>query len=340
MKEELIKFLQEKQIPGDWLHIANTFQVLGTNKRKSDIVRKLWNKYHPKTSEVPDTEWEVYPTESVNFVQAGYDISTPSYITTTTSSNTSKKKSSKKGIHLVIGCMHIPFHNKILLKKLVEFIEDSQDIIKGFHLIGDTLDLKSLSAHDEKTIDLSGLTLGKEYAEANKVFDILDSVLPEGIKKTFLYGNHEDRYLRHISNIKNYKTADAIQSPEQALDLERRGYIIKNNWKEDFIQVGKYQLLHGISLSVNPSKTHVEKLRSSCIFAHTHRINQYYEGWLHGLNIGMMGDMDSKGFSYCSRVERAFWKNGFGIINVSGKHSQAEVVVCENDGFFYNGKRY
>jgi len=53
-----------------------------------------------------------------------------------------------------------------------------------------------------------------------------------------------------------------------------------------------------------------------------------------------MADINSDGFKYCSRVERQGWTNAFGIINVQGDYSQAELIICEDNGFFYNGKRY
>lgn len=246
----------------------------------------------------------------------------------------------QNGFHLVLGCVHIPYENKILLRKLFELIEDNRDKIIGFHLIGDFMDLKSLSSHDDKTIDFQSPTLGQEYNAGNLILDQLDNILPHDISKTFIYGNHEDRFFRYTSNVKNYKTADAMQSPTFALKLKERGYKVLENWKEDYIKIGKYQLFHGIACTTNSSKTHVDKLRSSCIFAHTHRIGQHYEGWLHGVNIGTLGDLDSKGFSYLSRVERSTWKNGFGVINTQGSVNQAEVIVCENNGFFFNGKRY
>lgn len=342
MNKELIKFLQEKQSKGGWLAIANQFNVEGTNKEKSDYVRRLWKKYKPTTTSTTYTSGVEPYVINMKTTSSTYIMSQEELERLQWKHNVLNKVVLTKsdGIHIALGCVHVPFHNKVLLGKLLQFIENQKDNIKGFHLIGDFLDMKSLSSHEDKTIDLLGLTLGKEYDAGNKVLDLIDSALPHGIQKTFLYGNHEDRYLRHISNIKNYKTADAIQSPEQALDLEGRGYTVKNNWKEDYVIIGKYQLLHGISLTVNSCKTHVEKLRSSCVFAHTHKIGQYYEGWLHGVNIGHFGDESSKGFSYLSRVERAPWKNGFGIISISGKHSQAETIVCEDNGFFYNGVRY
>lgn len=47
-KEKLINYLQEKQDPGNWLHIANQFDVTGTSKQKSDYVRRLWKSVKQK----------------------------------------------------------------------------------------------------------------------------------------------------------------------------------------------------------------------------------------------------------------------------------------------------
>lgn len=198
----------------------------------------------------------------------------------------------------------------------------------------------SISPHSEKTISLNGLTLGQEYLAGNKLLDCFDSVLPKGIIKTYLGGNHEFWHDRYVTNVKNYKLADTIPSPYDALNLVSRGYDVKKDWKEDFIVVGKYQLLHGIYTTANSCKSHIDKLRNSCLFAHTHRIGNYYENELHGVNIGCFADMNSSAFSYLSRVERRTWKNGFGIITVKDNYSQAEVIVCEDNGFFFNGKRY
>ena len=210
----------------------------------------------------------------------------------------------------------------------------------GFHLLGDYLDLKSLSSHDDKTIDKSGWTLGREYEAGNLILDMFDSILPKNIEKSFLYGNHEDRYFRYISNIKNYKTGDAILSPTQALKLKERGYNVYENWKEDFIQCGKYQIIHGVYCTQNSTKSHMDKMRTSLIFGHTHRVGQHFEGNLHSLNIGTFADINSDGFKYLSRVERQFWTNGFSIVNVHDNYSHAELITCSNNSFFWGGKKY
>lgn len=253
---------------------------------------------------------------------------------------TSLKHESLEGIHLVIGCVHVPYHNQVLVDAILQLIKDHYDKVIGFHIIGDFLDLESLSSYNKDNKDISGLTLGKEYYSGNQILDLFDSALPPNITKTFIYGNHEARYIKVCNDVKTYKFADALKSPEEGLKLTDRGYTVLTNWQEDFVQVGKYQIFHGIYCTQNPSKSHIDKIKQSCIFAHTHRISQHYEGCLHGLNIGTLCDIESNGFKYLSRVERSFWKNGFGIVNVNNIGSQAEVIVCENNHFFFGGKKY
>jgi len=54
--KELKKFLKEKQEPGNWLEIANTFNVEGTKKQKSDYVRRLWKKVRSEGHHIQDVE--------------------------------------------------------------------------------------------------------------------------------------------------------------------------------------------------------------------------------------------------------------------------------------------
>lgn len=251
-----------------------------------------------------------------------------------------KKVNTGDGIHIVLGCVHVPYHNKILLNSLLKFIQDYNDKIVGFHLIGDFLDLESLSSHNKDIVDRKGITLGGEYAEGNKVLDIIEAHLPENIKKTYIYGNHEDRYFRYINDVKNAKIGDSLLSPDKGLKLRERGYIVKTSWKEDYVTIGKYQIFHGIFCTQAPAKSHITKIKTSCIFAHTHRIDEYYEKDLHGLNIGSFADFNSDGFSYLSRLERMSWKNGFAIVHEFNGDAQASIIVCNNNSFYYGGKKY
>lgn len=279
MIEELKRHLQSVgKTDESWLDLAKRFNILpnGTNKQRSDKVRRVasninWNKnvlINTPLDQQPDNIFNQNSITSTGILPP-YGSIGDCIIDNPFSSQRDwrdqlnetkskewdefrKWKESKNittikkvnGIHIILPDIHVPYHNKELLVKLASFIQDNKHQIIGFHLIGDYLDLKSLSSHDDKTIDKSGWTLGKEYEAGNLILDMFDSILPKNIQKTYLYGNHEDRYFRYISNIKNYKTADAIQSPTQALKLKERGYEVFENWKEDSVQVGKYELIH------------------------------------------------------------------------------------------------
>ena len=57
-----------------------------------------------------------------------------------------KKRFMTAGRHLVLGCMHVPFHNKRMLISILELLADKKFV--GMHLIGDYLDLNTFSSHD------------------------------------------------------------------------------------------------------------------------------------------------------------------------------------------------
>lgn len=405
MIEELKKHLQSVgKTDESWLDLAKRFNILpnGTNKQRSDKVRKVYNNitkldlvidpevrnkeiFVNKITELLCTN-KITPSEFQNYCNSYPNVPQPNTIMTTgttnlwgspsdypftapfsnpyknpyvheepakvkskdweefekwkQSKNIQPVKRSEDGMHLVIGCAHCPYENQELVVKLCSFISDYKHKIAGFHLIGDFMNMGALSPHNDKTVDLTGYTLGQEYFAGNKLLDVFDSVLPKNIRKTYLGGNHEFWYDRYVSNIKNFKTADALPSPYDALKLVQRGYEVKTDWKEDFFIVGSYHLIHGLYCSTNPCKAHIDKLRQNVLFAHTHRVGQHFEGKLHGMNIGTLADINSEGFKYSSRIERQAWNNGFGVITVQGDYSQAELIVCTDNSFTYAGKKY
>lgn len=372
MIEELKKHLQSVgKTDESWLDLAKRFNILpnGTNKQRSDKVRKIFNSLDKRVEYAPDyvsycTIYPPPPQPTITIPTSSYNIGTiwdsemKSFVPEVVgnirqsskewdefrkwkeSKNIQPVKRSEDGMHLVIGCAHCPYENQELVVKLCSFISDYKHKIAGFHLIGDFMNMGALSPHNDKTVDLTGYTLGQEYFAGNKLLDVFDSVLPKNIRKTYLGGNHEFWYDRYVSNIKNFKTADALPSPYDALKLVQRGYEVKTDWKEDFFIVGSYHLIHGLYCSTNPCKAHIDKLRQNVLFAHTHRVGQYFEGKLHGMNIGTLADINSEGFKYSSRIERQAWNNGFGVITVQGDYSQAELIVCTDNSFTYAGKKY
>lgn len=250
-----------------------------------------------------------------------------------------KKGHPHEGTHLVLGCLHVPFTNQKILNSIYQLMSDKQ--FDGLHLIGDFLDMNTLSSHDKgRFTAVPNLTLDQEYEAGNKVLDNLDALLPEHALKTYLYGNHEDRWNRYMADMQAAKTP--LISPENALQLTERGYATFTKWNKDFFVLGKHlELLHGEYYNVFCAKKHLDALRSSCVFVHTHRIQSYVEGNSAAFNIGWLGDKNSPAFGYAGRVQKSMWQNGLAVITIdeNGDYFLEQVIVC-NDKFVYGGKLY
>ena len=243
-----------------------------------------------------------------------------------------------KNRNLVIGCLHAPFHNKKIWNGILQLIKDGD--FESINLIGDILDLNSLSFHERGKYPLDGLTIQKEYKMV-EVFDELDSVIGrKKIKKRYLYGNHEARYLRHKQIPDNDKIlADA---PEDYFRLRERGYEVKTDWQDDYFKLGDYlEIFHGTLLGVNPAKRQLDKLKNSCMFAHSHRAGVHFDGNMAAYNIGCLVDIKAPVFSYAPRIIKRNWIMGFGDVTIDDNgYFYSQLVTGYNDHFYYNGKRY
>lgn len=251
------------------------------------------------------------------------------------------KRYRDEGMHIVVGCVHVPFENKRIVEGITNLIKDSGSKIQGFHIIGDFLDMNSLSSHDLGRVPIKGVSLGMEYRRGNEILEAFDKVLPKSARKTYLYGNHEDRYFRHVADIDNSRYSDALLSPTQGLKLKERGYEVKENWKEDFVNLGKLQLIHGEFCTQTPARTHLQRYKASVMFAHTHRADAHYDGNMAAFNIGWLGDKNAPAFNYVSRLTKMSWINGFGIVHIDRDgYFHSQIVTAFNNRFFYNGIQY
>ena len=246
------------------------------------------------------------------------------------------------GMHIMMGCNHVPFENKQLHKGIIELLKDYRRDIKGFHLMGDFMDINTLSSHDKgKFTAVRGLTLDDEYAAGNVLLNAFEDVLPIHCWKTYLYGNHEDRWNRWMSNMDNAKTP--LASPTVALNLLERGYQVKDRWSQDFFTIGtNFEIFHGIYFSVHCAKAHLDKLPNSCAFVHTHRSQVYREGQRAAYNIGSCADFNSKAFGYATRPMKAQWSNGFAInmVDSNGVSNVTQIHVNPDGKFYFGGKQY
>ena len=103
--------------------------------------------------------------------------------------------------------------------------------------------------------------------------DDIDNALgkyKKSCKKYFLYGNHEDRYFREVAKGDKAKYGSALLNPTEALKLQKRGYEVKDNWKDDFFTLGEHlDIIHGIYCNVHSAKKHLRRNWSLCyVWAH------------------------------------------------------------------------
>ena len=248
----------------------------------------------------------------------------------------------QEGMHILLGCNHVPFHHKALHRNIIELIKDHKDKIKGFHLLGDFLDLNPLSGHDRgKFTVVRGLTLNDEYFVGNELLDDFDRVLPKDCWKTYLYGNHEDRYNRWMSVMDNAKTP--IVSPEDGLRLWNRGYNVKTNWSQDYVTIGNdFDVFHGIYYNIHNAKKHLDTFGRNCAYVHTHRVQSYRDGRLAAHNIGTCANLKHKVFNYAPRATKSSWSNGFAInmVDELGNSHITQIVPDDLGRFYFGGKMY
>lgn len=342
--------------------IADTLFMTNVSERELQRIREAKRAYKQElksTKKTPTAKPTIDPTFEAQFKlmaeQLGYTKpeSTPastSKITAESNPFLAKKQAhiaqtpplhKQVGMHILIGCNHVPFHNVELHNGLINLLKDYKSQVKGFHLMGDFLDLNALSSHDKgKFTAVPGLTLDQEYKAGNVLLDEFDAVLPKKAWKTYLYGNHEDRWNRWMKQHDNSKTP--LASPTDALDLVNRNYQVKNSWSQDYFTIGKHlDILHGIYFSIHCAKAHMDKLRGSCAFVHTHRIQQYIEGNMGSFNIGAGADFSSPAFNYATRPMKASWQNGFAIVMVDEDGSyHLTQIICQEGRFFFGGKKY
>lgn len=242
-------------------------------------------------------------------------------------------RNSKDRKIIVLPCVHVPFQNREFLDKAIKLAGDIQ--VEEVVIAGDFIDCNALGDFERGKLSRTGITLEEEYFEANLVLDKIDLAVPDA-KKTYLFGNHENRYWRWKNDVNNSKYGD-IMNPIRALKLEDRGYNVLSDYKNDYYEVGSLQIFHGEYYNIHVAKKNLDTFRRNNMFAHTHRVQYYREGDFGSWNIGWMGDKNSPAFEYATRAMKESWANAFSLITIDS-HEKHHVKIIEYiNGAFYNG---
>lgn len=361
MKEKLIEFLIEnnvlengfKSIPYTWLDLAIKFKIKEgyTNKQRSKSANDIWRSYKKYTSlslksGILDTAYNSlqrdidgeYRSKGLTLEQLKQVSKVSDEISDKFILNIKKQFYKKDGKYLIMGCVHAPFYNLNLMKATLKLMDNIE--FDGIILNGDFLDLNSLSFHDRGRLPIKNINLGVEYDLSNKLLNEIEYRLSKNAIKYYLYGNHEDRFNRHKSNVDFSKLGKTVQDPIKGLDLISRGYSILTNWKEDEITLGDLTIIHGEFCGIHTAKKHLDVFKKNILFAHTHRVQSYREGIHCAYNIGSMADFNAPVFNYATKSMKKQWTNGFAIATVVENKTSIEQIIWNKNHFVYGGNIY
>lgn len=212
----------------------------------------------------------------------------------------------KRVLH-VSDCHH-PFVHKNAWKLLLDVGRSLRPHVIVIH--GDFFDFYSVSRHLlDPMMDFK--TWKDEMNEARGALDELMSTVPHK-EIVFLEGNHEKRLLKYVHE-KAPKLAGLFKA-EECMGLPREIRYIPYGQNGKYV-IGNLVCVHGSRAGENPAASMVKKFRSSVIFGHTHKIQEYHINNAHGddfvaLNIGWLGNQ-AKAADYI--LDIADWTLGFGI---------------------------
>lgn len=247
------------------------------------------------------------------------------------------------GVYLVTGCSHAPWQNKEMYNSIFNYLTKESITLQGLILAGDFLDLNSLSSHDKGKKPILGVNLAWEYAESNKFLDEFKGLsYTKSATKDYIFGNHEDRYLRLMSNNDESKYGDALQSPKDGLNLLKRGYNVYTNWKNDSVRIGNHlNVCHGEFVNVHSAKKTIDTYRESTMYFHTHRYQIYVEGMVGGFNMGAGADFNSPIFGYATRAMKNSWVNGCALVTLDENgFYHIQPLIFMGGKLIINGKSY
>jgi len=146
---------------------------------------------------------------------------------------------------------------------------------------------------------------------------------------TILFGNHEDRLPRYITD-KAPELARSVTARE-LLCLPDKMKVVPYG-QGGFVRAGKLLLTHGTVHSKHASASMLDVYRHSVIFGHTHRVSEHQVTGVGGephraINLGWLGDA-KKAAPYVKDV--ANWSQAFAMVYVLSNgdwHCQVAHVV-------------
>ena len=113
-----------------------------------------------------------------------------------------------------------------------------------------------------------------------------------------------------------------------------------DNYPNGFKKVGDIELIHGIYLTTNHLKKHLDKVRSNVMYGHTHTFRDYTDSGITAYNIGHLVNVNAPIFNYTDRFAKKDWQTGFALIRIKDDITFVEKIKVVNGHFFVNGIYY
>jgi len=216
---------------------------------------------------------------------------------------------------LVIPDIHVPFHHRKSVAKLLDFTKRSRP--ENIVLLGDVLDLHALSVHrrDPRWED----NLDSELRAGRKFMEDLRRAAPKS-EIDYIEGNHEDRWNRYTAGRVPAMRLLGI-SWDSALGLADLGVCVRRKpFSRPCGQGKKVTFMHGHEVKghskfpAGHALNIAKKLGKSVHIGHTHRMGlvaSVFSGRdIFAVEGGYLGDFNTVGFKYMGPVPPE-WTRGW-----------------------------
>ena len=231
---------------------------------------------------------------------------------------------------IVMNDLQIGFHDGPVVDLVLKFV----DAVKphGVVLNGDIVDCYEISdfrknpRHRNKGLD-------QEVKAAGQVMNRLAKSTKE---RVWLGGNHEDRWRKLIwDDAPQMSLVHGAEFPA-VFKLADYGF----QWKEwgGSVTLGRLMVTHGFLVAQHSAvsgKRHFERLGTSVLIGHTHRLGIYFRSNARGIHAAFEnGCLCRLNPEY---VQYPDWQQGFSVVHVAdgGWFNVQQIPIINRKGFFY-----
>lgn len=237
---------------------------------------------------------------------------------------------------LVASDLQIPFHDQRAIDVMCDFT------VKGVKLDrlvvnGDGYDCFEISDYDRNP--RAEQILEREIREGEKVLAQLALVAPS---RMWLGGNHEDRWRRfQWRKAPQLAGMESFEFPE-VFKLTKHGFGYKPYGAS--VNLGKLVVTHGFLVrnqSGVTGRATFERLGTSCLIGHTHRLGAWYLTDMRGPHVAYENGCLCK--LKAEWVQHANWQQGFSIVHhdtKSGLFNVQQVPILPGKKFWFGDKLY